>query len=120
MQWTIHTQGPDEPVYVIEADGAARFVARLDEEGKTRAEVLANGFRLAASLDLLTALEELIDHGDLALYAGYVGRQRIAKVRAAIAKAKGIPCDHNEIVANDEPGYAWKCTKCGHVYGKKA
>ena len=29
------------------------------------------------------------------------------------------PCDHNEMVANDEPGYAWKCAKCGHVYGKE-
>lgn len=29
------------------------------------------------------------------------------------------PCDHNEMIANHEPGYAWKCAKCGHVYGKE-
>ena len=27
-------------------------------------------------------------------------------------------CDHTEMVTHDEPGYAWKCAKCGHVYGK--
>ena len=32
--WTIHTQRPDEPVFVIEADGTGRFIARLDEETK--------------------------------------------------------------------------------------
>jgi hypothetical protein len=26
-------------------------------------------------------------------------------------------CGHNEMVASDEPGYAWKCARCGHVYG---
>ena len=90
MHWTIQTQGPDEPVFVIEAEGIGRLIARLDEEGKTRAEVMANGFRLAAALDLADALEELINEGDLALYAGYVGRERIAKAQTALAKAKGI------------------------------
>ena len=50
--WTLHTQGPDEPVHVIEADGTARFIARLDEEGKTRAEVMEHGLMLAAAPDL--------------------------------------------------------------------
>ncbi len=31
------------------------------------------------------------------------------------------PCDHNEMVSNEGgpgyPYYAWKCAKCGHVYG---
>ena len=28
-------------------------------------------------------------------------------------------CDHNEMVPNDEPtrAWAWKCAKCGYVYG---
>ena len=41
--WILHTQGPDEPVYVIEADGTARFIARLDDEYKTRAELMEHG-----------------------------------------------------------------------------
>ena len=88
MKWTIHTQGPDEPVFIIEAEGRGIFIARLDEECKTRAELMANGFLLAAAPELLIALDELINQGDLALYAGYVGRERIAKARAAINKAK--------------------------------
>jgi hypothetical protein len=28
-------------------------------------------------------------------------------------------CDHNEMIANDDPGVAWKCAKCGYVYGKQ-
>jgi hypothetical protein len=119
MHWTIHTQGPDEPVYVIEAEGTARFIARLDEEGKPRAELMANGFLLATAPELLAALEDLTDRVDLVLYAGYVGHERIARARAAIAKAKGTSCDHNEMVTNNEPGFAWKCAKCGHVYGKE-
>jgi hypothetical protein len=89
MQWIVHTQGPDEPVYVIEAEGTARFIARLDEDGKTRAEVMATGFLLAAAPALLAALEDLTDRVDLVLYAGYVGHERIAKARAAIAMAQG-------------------------------
>ncbi len=27
-------------------------------------------------------------------------------------------CDHNEMVENDGPEHAWKCAKCGYVYGK--
>lgn len=27
-------------------------------------------------------------------------------------------CNHNEMVANSEPGFAWKCANCGYVYGK--
>ena len=32
----------------------------------------------------------------------------------------GMPqeCDHNDMIENDEPGSAWKCAKCGYVYGK--
>jgi hypothetical protein len=118
MQWIVHTQGPDEPIYVIEAEGTARFIARLDEGGKTRAEVMATGFLLAAAPALLAALEDLTDRVDLVLYAGYVGHERIAKARAAIAMAQRAVCNHNEMVANDEPGYAWKCARCCHVYGK--
>ena len=34
-------------------------------------------------------------------------------------------CDHNEMVPNNDPAdrfaaYAWKCAKCGYVYGKDA
>lgn len=96
--WTLHSQGPDEPVYVIEADGTARFVARLDGEGKTRAEVMENGFLLAAAPALFAALEDLTDRVDLVLYASFVGHERIARARAAIAKAKATPCDRNETV----------------------
>ena len=27
-------------------------------------------------------------------------------------------CDHNEMVEHNESGYAWRCAKCGYVYGK--
>jgi len=27
-------------------------------------------------------------------------------------------CDHNEMVENPDPEYAWKCALCGHVYGR--
>lgn len=27
-------------------------------------------------------------------------------------------CDHNEMTANDDPSFAWKCAKCGYVYGR--
>jgi hypothetical protein len=122
-KWTIQSQGPDEPVFVIEAEGMGRFIARIDEELKTRAEVMECGFILAAAPDLFVqavrfseCLESMLrgkfapsrkDLGDLARDA-----------RAAIAKAEGKPCDHNEMVENNEHGYACKCTKCGHIYGK--
>ena len=39
-------------------------------------------------------------------------------VLAHLASDAKANCDHNEMVPNSEPGYAWKCAKCGHVYGK--
>ena len=27
-------------------------------------------------------------------------------------------CEHNAMVPNDDPQYAWKCADCGYVYGK--
>jgi len=29
-------------------------------------------------------------------------------------------CDHNEMVETGDPEHAWKCAKCGHVYGSEA
>lgn len=29
-------------------------------------------------------------------------------------------CTHNEMVANPATGFAWKCVKCGYVYGTGA
>ena len=121
--WTIHTQGPDEPVFVIEADGSARFIARLDEEGKTRAEVMEHGFMLATAPDLFVQAVRFSECLALLLRGRFAPTRETLELfateaRAAIAKAKGTPCGHNEMVANDEPGYAWKCVKCGHVYGK--
>lgn len=29
-----------------------------------------------------------------------------------------MACTHNEMIPNNEPGFAWKCAKCGYVYGK--
>ena len=26
-------------------------------------------------------------------------------------------CDHNEMVANNSQTHAWRCAKCGYVYG---
>jgi len=125
MQWTIHTQGPDEPVYVIEADGTARFIARLDDECKTRAELMEHGFMLAAAPDLFAQTVRFSECLASMLRGKFAptpeSLEALAKdVRAAIAKAKGTSCDHNEMIANNEPGFAWKCAKCGHVYGKES
>ncbi len=121
--WTLHTLGPDEPVYIIEADGTAGFIARLDDEYKTRAELMEHGFMLAAAPDLFVqavrfwgCLQSLLQ-GRFAptreTLEGYA-----AEARAVIDKAEGDKCDHNAMVANNEPGYAWKCAKCSHIYGK--
>jgi hypothetical protein len=125
MLWIIHTQGPDEPVFVIEADGTGRFIARLDEDDKTRAEVMECGFILAAAPDLFDQAVRFSECLASLLRGKFAptreSMEALAKeARAAIAKAKGTPCDHNEMIANNEPGYAWKCAKCGHVYGKEA
>jgi hypothetical protein len=122
--WILHTQGPDEPVYVIEADGMARFIARLDEEGKTRAELMEHGFVLAAAPDLFVQTIRFTECLASLLRGKFAPTHESLEAlaneaRAAIAKAKGMPCDHNEMIANNEPGYAWKCAKCGHVYGKE-
>ena len=127
MHWTIHTQGPDELVCIIEADGTSRFIARLDEELKTRAEVMTNGFLLAAAPELLEACKIVLKRLDLEAVEREISGQDCvfpcaalrSNLRAAIAKAEGTPCDHNECVPNDEPDYAWKCAKCGYVYGKE-
>ena len=121
--WTLHTQGPDEPVYVIEADGIARFIARLDYEYKTRAELMEHGFMLAAAPDLFVQTVRFSECLESMLRGTFAPTREsldaLAKAaRAAITKAKGTPCDHNEMVACDERGFAWKCAKCGHIYGK--
>ncbi len=123
MHWTIHTQGPDEPVFIIEAEGTGRFIARLDEEDNTRAEVMANGFMLAAAPDLFVQAVRFSECLESMLRGKFAPRRQdledlAREARAAIAKAKGTSCDHNEMIANNEPGYAWKCAKCGHIYGK--
>jgi len=28
-------------------------------------------------------------------------------------------CTHNQMVANDDPIYSWKCANCGYIYGKE-
>ena len=83
--WTLHTQGPDEPVYIIEADGTGRFIARVDEERKTRAEVMKCGFMLAAAPELLESLQTLTE---LCEEAGLYPLN-VEDARTAIAKAKG-------------------------------
>ncbi len=45
--------------------------------------------KILAVNDLLAALKDLTDRVDMVLYAGYVGHERIAKARVAIAKAEG-------------------------------
>ena len=30
------------------------------------------------------------------------------------------PCDHNQMVATGEMDHAWKCAKCGYIYGDQA
>jgi hypothetical protein len=32
---------------------------------------------------------------------------------------RDLDCDHNEMIANDSPTHAWKCAKCGYVYGER-
>ncbi len=121
--WILHTQGPDEPVYIIEADGIARFIARLDDDYKMRAELMEHGFLLAAAPDLFVQAVRFSECLESMLRGKWAPTRETlekfaANARATIAKAKGKACDHNEMVANDEPGYAWKCAKCGHIYGK--
>ena len=108
---------------MIEAGGTGRFIARLDEDDLTRTEVMEHGFMLAAAPDLFVQAVRFSECLDLMLRDKWAPTSETLDklaidARAAIAKAKGTPCDHNEMVANDEPGYAWKCVKCGHVYGK--
>jgi hypothetical protein len=122
MQWTIHTQGPDEPVYVIEAEGMGRFIALLDGECKTRAEVLANAFLLASAPRLLEALRESLEAARLAGIHQHPDGDDLpwyTQGLAVIAEAKRDPCDHNEMVPTGNATYAWKCAKCGYVYGKE-
>jgi rubredoxin len=33
-------------------------------------------------------------------------------------KATVGECNHNAMVDNNDPMYAWKCADCGYVYGK--
>jgi len=86
MHWRIHTQGPEESVYVIESAGTARFIAQLDEEHKTHSEVMANGFLLAAAPELLGACEEVLNE----VAAGCDLSDETCKlIERAIAKAEG-------------------------------
>ncbi len=124
-KWVLHTQGPDEPVYIIEADGMARFIARLDDEYKTRAELMEHGYLLAAAPDLFVqtvrfseCLESMLRGKSAPTRESLEAMAKEA--RAAITMAKDTPCDHNEMVACDERGFAWKCANCGHIYGKEA
>ncbi len=94
-QWIIHTQGPDDPVYVIEADGTARFIARVDEEDKTRAEVMEHGFMLAAAPDLFVQAVRFSECLASLLRGTFAptreSLEALAKeARTAIAKAKTL------------------------------
>lgn len=53
------------------------------------AQTASNARLIAAAPELLAALDELTSRVDMVLYAKYVGHDRIAKARAAIAKAQG-------------------------------
>lgn len=124
-KWSLHTQGPDEPVFVIEAEGTGDFIARVDEDDKTRAEVMEHGFMLAAAPELFVQAVRFSECLALLLRGRFSPTletlESLAReARAAVAKAEGTSCDHNEMVANHQPGYAWKCAKCGHVYGKES
>jgi hypothetical protein len=121
--WVLHTQGPDEPIFIIEADGMARFIARVERDDKTRKELMEHGFMLAAAPDLFVQTVRFSECLESMLRGKFDPRRKdledLAKdARAAITKAKGTPCDHNEMVACDERGFAWKCAKCSHIYGK--
>ncbi len=93
-------------------------------DDKTRAELMEHGFMLAAAPDLFVQTVRFSECLESILQGGFNPTRKslesLAKeVRAAITKAKGTPCDHNEMVACDERGFAWKCAKCGHIYGKE-
>jgi hypothetical protein len=84
---------------------------------------MEQGFMLAAAPDLFVQAVRFSECLESMLRGKFAPTretlEKLAKdARASIAKAKGMPCDHNAMVANDEPGYAWKCARCGHVYGK--
>jgi len=91
-----HTQGPwaVSNYYAGKASisgkdwgGFATVVTRLDGDENDSVEGLANARLIAAAPDLLAALEDMLnltlDEDDIAVSS------RIAKARAAIAKAKG-------------------------------
>jgi rubrerythrin len=121
--WTSHTQGPDEPVYIVELNGKLRFIARLDDELKTRADLMSNGFLLAAAPESFAQALRFSECLDLLLRGEFApSRETLEKfaedARAVIAYAKHGACRHNEMVANDDSVYAWRCADCGHVCGK--
>jgi len=70
--------------------------------------------KMLAVNDLLDALRGLLWQWDT--HKTLMGLS-LADARAAIAKATGS-CTHNAMVPKDEPGHAWKCADCGHVYSK--
>lgn len=137
-----HTQGPwvtsavNRNEVLACGTGAARVAKCLDEFDDNpggpkygSGEVEANASLIAAAPDLLDALTDLVGgcgkEGDLFSSAAMdKARYAIEKANAAVsggtpsAQVAGSACDHNEMIANDEPGYAWKCAKCGYVYGK--
>ena len=57
---------------------------------------------------------------DRVIYIGDHDTDRQAAEAAGVKFmwAKDFFCDHNEMIANDDPAFAWKCAKCGYVYGK--
>jgi len=48
---------------------------------------------------------------------GFRLRQDALDYEAAWLNEHWLCCPHNEMIANDEPGRAWKCAQCGYVYG---
>jgi hypothetical protein len=102
--WTLHTQGPDEPIYVIENGPAPQFIARLDEADQTRAEALAKGFMLAATPELFVHTIRFVACLESMLRGRFAPSRETLEffaqeARAAAEKASYGRCDPNGLIA---------------------
>lgn len=135
--WTRKYQMPDEYTEPIERNctflvsGTCGVIALVIRSGcKTQTnpfielnpEQFANAQLIVTAPDLLEALRESLEASRLAGIHQHPDGSNLpwyANGIAVLAKAEEVPCDHNEIVSTGDGPFAWKCNKCGHVYGKE-
>jgi len=96
--WRMHTQGPDEPIYVIEHGVTPQVIVRLNEDGQTRAEALAKGLMLAATPELFVQTVRFAACLESMLRGRFSPSREaleffVEEARAALAKASSGRCD---------------------------